>query len=284
MKTVNSSNIKKILPKRNWASNKTDGGSVLIIGGGSGFYGAGILAALAATRTGAGYTHLMSDLAKFPWVKFPDFIVHPIKLSELLGKENFTLAVGPGLGVTLKTKNILKTLIEKNYPQVVLDADALTLLSQLKVKKLPSLWVLTPHEGELARLLGVSAKEIKKNREAWLLCAQEKYGCIILLKGAETLITDSTQTIYKIKEGTPSLAKAGAGDVLLGIIAAMMAQKIPPLQAAIVASFIHGKGAQLWEKEKNDHLSMRPLDLIDRLPKALYQLRRQSASPKVFRK
>jgi len=284
MKTVNSSNIKKIIPKRNKTSNKTDGGSVLIIGGGSGLYGAGILSALAATRSGAGYTHLMSDIAKFPWIKFPDFILHPIKLALLKDKENFSLAVGPGLGITLKNKKLLKTLIDKKYEHVILDADALTLLAQLKINKLPSLWVLTPHEGELARLLNVSAKEIKNNREGSILMAQKKFGCIVLLKGAETLITDSTQTIFIVKEGTPSLAKAGTGDVLLGIIAALIAQKIPPLQAAIAAAFIHGRGAQLWEKEKNDQLSMRPMDLIDRLPKALYQLRRQIASPKDLRK
>ncbi|MGZ3787696.1 MAG: NAD(P)H-hydrate dehydratase [Bacteriovorax sp.] len=273
-KKIASTFIKKNLPARGKFSNKTDGGNVLVIGGGRGLYGAGVLAALAATKTGAGYTHLMTDLATYPWVKFPDFIVHPLKLSELKGKEHFAIAIGPGLGLQKSKKKYIEYLLKKNFEKVVIDADAITLLSQMKIKKLPPHWILTPHEGELARLLGVPSQKVKNDRTGSLIKAQDKFGCIVLLKGAETLVIDPTQKIYRIAEGTNALAKAGTGDVLLGIVAAMLAQNVPPTNAAVLASFIHGRGSQLWLQNKNDHLSMRPMDLIELLPKVLYELRK----------
>lgn len=283
-KKINSKYIKKLLPKRTKLSNKNDGGKVLIIGGGIGLYGAGILSALAATRSGAGYTHLMSDLAKFPWAKFPDFILHSPKLSELKNKQSFTLAIGPGLGIKSKNKSIINYLLRNNFENVILDADALSLIVSMKIKRLPENWALTPHEGELAKLLGITSAKIKNNRTYYIKEAQKKYGCTILLKGSETLVIDSSKTIYKIAEGTPALAKAGTGDVLLGIIAAMRAQNISATNSCILASYIHGVASQLWEKRKHDHLSMRPVDLIELLPEVLFQLRHQMAAPKALRR
>ncbi len=265
--------IKKLLPKRSKNSNKTDGGKVLIIAGGKGLYGAGILSALACTRMGAGYTHLMTDLTKFPWLKFPDFILHPLKLSELRGKENFTIAIGPGLGTEKKKQSYLNFLLKNKFKNVVVDADALTLISQMKIKSLPESWILTPHEGELARLLGTTSQKIKADRKAALLLAHKKYGCTILLKGVETLIIDSEKKIHAVNEGTPALAKAGTGDVLLGMIAALRAQNLSAKDAAIVAAFIHGKASQVWLSKKKDHISMRPLDLIELFPDTIYKIR-----------
>jgi ADP-dependent NAD(P)H-hydrate dehydratase len=270
---INAKFIKQLLPSRTNLSNKTDGGKVLIIGGAKGLYGAGILSALAATRSGAGYTHLMCDLNEFPLLKYPDFIVHPLKISELRGKEDFVVAIGPGLGLTNQKNKFMNYLIKNNFKKVLLDADALTLLSQENVKKLPTSWLLTPHVGELSRLINVSSKKINENREYYLTLAQKKYGCSILLKGTETLVIDFNQNISRITEGTSSLAKAGTGDVLLGIIAAMRAQNLEANEAAILGAFIHGRASQAWEKEKNDHLSMRPVDLIERLPKVIKRLR-----------
>lgn len=273
MKKISKKDISQILPVRTKHSNKTDAGKVLIVGGGKGLYGAGILSALAATRTGAGYTHLMTDLSKFPWVKFPDFILHPLALKELKNKNSFVVAIGPGLGLQPQKKKYIQFLQRNNFEKVIIDADGLTLLAQMNVK-LPQDWILTPHEGELARLLGVSSQTIKKNRAESLLKAQKKYGCIILLKGADTIVADSTGKIFQISEGTPALAKAGSGDVLLGLIAALRAQSISPLNSAIAGAFIHGFASQLWMKKKKDSLSLRPLDLIELLPEALYKLRK----------
>ena len=262
-----------LLPKRSKKSNKTDGGKVLIIGGAKGLYGAGILAALAATRTGAGYTHLMTDLSKFSFLKYPDFIVHPIKISELKNKEKFAVGIGPGLGIN--KLNYLKYLMKKNFELVVADADALTIIAKNNLFPLPATWILTPHEGELARLLNVNSILIKKNREKYLKVAALKYQCTILLKGSTTLIAD--QKVYRISIGTAALAKAGTGDVLLGIIAALRAQKLSAINACLLGTYLHGYASQMWMNEKNDELSLRPTDLIDLLPSAIYQVRNQKS-------
>jgi len=264
--------IKKHLPSRGKNSNKTDGGRVLIVGGGKGLYGAGLLSALAATKSGAGYTHLMTDLSRYPWLRFPDFIVHPLKLSELKKKETFVVAIGPGLGTQETRKSFINFLLKNDFKKVILDADALTLLSTMKFKSLPESWILTPHEGELARLIQKSSHYVKLNRVQAIKEAHKRFGCIVILKGPETLVTDSSNKIYSISAGTRSLAKAGTGDTLLGIIAALYAQGVSPLHAALLGPYIHGQCAREWEK-KNDHLSLRPVDLIDLLPKVLRSLR-----------
>lgn len=273
MKKISKTVIKKILPTRSKLSSKIDGGKVFIVAGGRGLYGAGILSALAATRSGAGYTHLMTDLTTFPWIKFPDFILHPVSLQELKKHKDCVIAIGPGLGMTKNKKSLLTFLIKNKIPKVVVDADALTMLSKMKVKSLPASWILTPHEGELARLLNVSSAEIKKNRLHYACVAQKKYDCIVLLKGAETIIATNNQ-IYEVSSGTKALAKAGSGDVLLGMIAAFYAQSFSGIEAALLGAFIHGYASKLWLEEGNDYLSMRPLDLIDKISSSIHQLRK----------
>jgi NAD(P)H-hydrate epimerase len=272
LKNISKTFVKKILPVRSRSSNKTDSGKVLVVGGGKGLFGAGILAALSATRSGAGYTHLMTDLSKFSWMKFPDFIVHPLLLSELRKHSDSVIAIGPGLGLTRNHMKLMAFLIKNKIPKVVVDADALRMLGKMNFKSLPSTWILTPHEGELASMLNIKSNEVKKNRTHWAGVAQKKFGCIVLLKGADTLIVSDSQ-IYQVSEGTRALAKAGSGDVLLGMIAGFYAQNGDALKAAMLASFLHGLSSQIWMKEGNDYLGMRPLDLIERIPKAVLLLR-----------
>jgi NAD(P)H-hydrate epimerase len=267
--------IKKLLPKRTRFSNKTDGGKVLIIGGGKGLWGAGILSALAATRSGAGYTHLMTDLSLFPWLKFPDFIIHPIKTTELKNKLDFAIGIGPGLGINEKSKKIIQYLLKHQFKKVVADADALSIIGLLNITKLPSDWILTPHEGELARLLKTSSNKIKNDREKYLKLAVKKFQCTILLKGKNTLIfSPKIKKIIEVNNGTSALSKAGTGDVLLGLITALIAQKVAAVDACYLGAYIHGQAAKDWEKEGNDHLGMRPVDIINLLPKIILKLRK----------
>jgi NAD(P)H-hydrate epimerase len=269
---IDSKHIKKLIPKRSKLSSKIDGGKVLIVAGGEGLHGAGILSALAATRSGAGYTHLMTDLIKYPWVKLPDFILHKFSLGELKKNSKHVIAMGPGLGTTESKKKLLRFLIKSKTEKVILDADALTMLSTMKVKQLPSTWILTPHEGELARLLGVTSTSVKKKRVEHLNMAQKKFGCVVLLKGAESLISDGKR-IQKVTSGTTALAKAGTGDVLLGMIAAFYAQGLNPVEATVLGTFIHGQASVDWMKKGNDHLSLRPMDLIEQIPQTILKLR-----------
>ena len=268
--------LKNLLPIRTKKSNKTDGGKVLIIGGGTGLIGAGIISALAATKTGAGYTHLMTDLSKYPWLKFPDFIVHPIKLSELKHKNDFSIGVGPGLGINNRSKKMLQYLLNNNFSKVVLDADALSVMALHHLEPLPSTWILSPHEGELSRLLNVNINLIKNNREKYLKYAVEKFQCTVLLKGHHTLIfNNQLKNIISITAGTPALSKAGTGDVLLGIITALKAQGLNSEEACVVAVNLHGMAAKTWEEEGRDYLSLRPTDLLELLPQVIFNLRNQ---------
>ena len=267
---ITNSYIKKHLPKRKKTAHKGDSGRALIIGGSKGLYGAGLLAASAATRSGAGYTHLMCDLHGFPWLKFPDFIVHPLRSSELKKKESYSVGIGPGMGTNTRGKTLLNK-VAKNFQTVTLDADGLSLLAK-NSQKLPSSWLLTPHEGELARLLQTTATKVHANRLEYAMLAQEKFGCTVLLKGSETIIVDSDRyTIFS--PGTPALAKAGTGDVLLGIITAFRAQGMDPFEASVCASAVHGMSAKLWLKEGNDLIGLRPTDLVERITQAILNLR-----------
>lgn len=246
----------------------------MIVAGGKGLYGAGILSALAATRSGAGYTYLLSDLSNFPWLKFPDFIVRSLKLNELKNKTEFSIGIGPGLGINKNKERLVFFLLRNNFEKVVADADALTIISRLNLHSLPASWVLTPHEGELARLLNVSSKEIKKYPKKYLIQAYEKYGCTILLKGSRSLIISPYEKkMVTINIKAHSLAKAGTGDVLLGMITAFRAQGLDPFKATYLAVFLHGKTAEFWEQNKGDQISLRPTDLIELLPLTIKNVR-----------
>lgn len=273
MTKVTRLQIKKKLPKRVKSSNKTDAGHSLMIAGGKNFIGAGIISALAATKVGAGYTHLMCETKNYPWLKCPDFILHPLKISILSKFADFSFGVGPGLGVNSFTKKVITTLIKKKSEKVTLDADALTVLSQIKNIKIPSSWILTPHEGELARLLQTTSKIVKSDRLKSLKQAHLKYGCHILLKGAETLLIDDQGKVYYVNEGTVALAKAGMGDVLTGLITGLRAQGLSPIDAMSVAGFIHGSASREYLKKGNDYLSLRPTDLIEHIPRTIKKIR-----------
>lgn len=272
MKRIILRDIKKLLPRRSKSKNKTDYGNALIIGGHQKYLGAAILSALAATKMGAGYTHLMSDARRYPWLQFPDFILHSMNKNNLKNKQNYAVGVGPGLGVGINQLNILKFLVKNKFENVVVDADAITLLAKNNMN-IPSTWILTPHEGELARLLKISSILVKKDRLKYAQLGQEKYGCHLLLKGSETILVDKNKDIFIVKEGMSCLAKAGSGDVLTGLITALLAQNLKPIEAMKVASFIHGRASKNYMKNGNDELSMRPIDLIGEIPQVIKKLR-----------
>ncbi len=273
MKKLTLKKIQNLLPLRNTKSNKTDGGHVMLVAGAKGFLGAGILASLSATKIGAGYTHLMYDQKSYPWVQFPDFIVYPLKVSELSHKSHYSFGIGSGLGVNHFTLKVIKKLIKENAKKVVLDADALTVISQNKNIQIPPSWILTPHEGELARLLHKTSQWVKNNRVTAIRLAHKIFGCHILLKGSETLLVDDKGEIIVVCEGTVALSKAGMGDVLTGLISALLAQGLTSFDAMRLGTFIHGRVSQEYLKKGNDYLSMRPMDLIDGIPRTLKKLR-----------
>lgn len=125
----------------------------------------------------------------------------------------------------------------------------------------------------MSRLLGLSIKEITKNRVKAAKELQNKFSCHVLFKGSETILVDTKKNVFVSNHGTLALAKAGTGDVLTGIITAMLAQGLSSLEAMKVSTVIHGRASQLYLKKGNDYLGMRPTDLIENIPKAIKNLR-----------
>lgn len=236
--------------------------------------GAGILAARAAARVGAGYVFLAgADLNnKSP----PDFL--PVDRSKKIDFSKFqAVAIGPGLGISAKSrqglKRWLRALKKSGCKNVVVDADALNFLAlDPSILPLPHSWVVTPHAGELSRILKLHRSMKTEERKQYLARGQTKLGCHLLLKGNPTFLTDGNRTKI-IKAGNKALAKAGTGDVLTGMIAGLMSQGLSAWNAAYVASYIHGTIADEWVK-KNDYLSLMASDLIEKLPAAIFKLRR----------
>lgn len=263
----------QLLPVRKKTDNKATGGKCLIIAGSKGMFGAAVLTATAAARSGAGYVILMTDKKKFSSADHPDFLTVDFNTSAFKVNSYSSIAIGPGLGQSQTSLKILKHLFKIKAQNIVIDADALNLCAQYKLFPFLDTWVATPHEGELARLLNMKTDVIKKNRLAAVHKAQNKLGCTVLLKGAETLVATSQKT-FVISAGNSALAKAGTGDVLTGIIAAFLAQGLVAEKAACLAAFVHGYMADQWIRNKKDHLSLMASDLIKDLPLALKKIRK----------
>lgn len=276
------------LPRRKSADNKYNAGKVMVIAGSLGMWGAGVLAAQAAARVGAGFVYWsplvganLRQQIQFS-LKNPDFMWAPDiqedakKWSAL--KINAFL-MGPGLKSNNKLDVVFKKLLKEKTRFVVLDAEALNYLAKNKKlqNSLPSSWVLTPHEGELARLMQTTSAKIRTDRKSWVQKAQDKFQCIVVLKGHNTLIANE-KYIFEIQSGNAALAKAGTGDVLAGMIAGFLAQGLQSLNAASLAAYVHGKMADDWLASKKDILSLRAVDLVHNLPLTLAALRKEIKS------
>lgn len=271
----NFKKAKKLLPLRRANQNKTHGGKTLIIAGQKGYFGAAVLAATASARVGSGYTTLMTDALSFPIHRHPDFLIISKTKFPHDWKVYQAIAVGPGLGVNKNTEQIIRSLLKNKVENVILDADALTVIAKKNIYPLRASWLLTPHTGELARLIKKQKISEASKRKA-LEEAYKIYQCQILLKGSPTLIMNSEAFIQEVSSGNSALAKAGTGDVLTGMIAGLLAQGLKTEEAASLGSYLHGLCSQIWIKEKRDQLSLLASDLLSLIPQALFNLRNPS--------
>jgi ADP-dependent NAD(P)H-hydrate dehydratase / NAD(P)H-hydrate epimerase len=254
-------------------SNKSKYGHVLVIGGSYGKAGAPSMAALAALRTGAGLVTaavaqpILDSVARVT----PELMTIPLRagnqgeisgsnldpdtLDELLERKT-VLAIGPGLGQSLETEKFLWGLLEKTNVPVVLDADALNILAKHpdRIDGRDRQWVLTPHPGEMARLAGVSIGAVQADREQLARHFATKHQVTLVLKGWRTLIAHPDGSIAINTTGNPGMAKAGSGDILTGIVAAMLAQ-YPSLagEAVNAAVYLHGLAADFAVREQDEH-------------------------------
>lgn len=243
-----NSNIKRVnsvtIPQRNRCSHKGSNGHVLVIGGEQGFSGAVRLAAEAAARSGAGLISIATRTAHASLIAIarPELMCHGVEYQDdilpLLNRSS-VYAIGPGLGKNQWAKELFNTTLALKKPMVI-DADALNLLAETPVHY--DQWVLTPHPGEAARLLQCTVAEIQQDRFRAVSQLQQKYGGIVILKGAGSLIADC-ENIYVSNTGNPGMASGGMGDLLTGIVAALIAQGWSLLDAATTAVYVHGKAA-----------------------------------------
>jgi NAD(P)H-hydrate epimerase len=235
------------IPRRRADQNKYTAGTVLIVGGSRGLTGAPCLAAEAAFRADAGYVAVAvpdSTLDVFEQrlleaVKLPcpeeDGRISPRAIepiAEFAAKAG-ALALGPGLGRGAGPHEVVRRLLEELDRPAVVDADG---LYDLEPFERPAPTVLTPHEGELARLLGEESDWVAAHRLEAVRRGAERFGCVCLLKGADTLIAAPGQGVLVSALGTPALATAGSGDVLTGIVAAFLSKGVAPRLAAAAAA------------------------------------------------
>jgi NAD(P)H-hydrate epimerase len=213
-------------------------GHVLVVGGARGFGGAARLAAEGALRAGAGWVSVATELEHVPALLAgrPELMARGFEAIEELLLRATVLAVGPGLGREERARHLFERALASGKG-LVLDADALALLAS-SPRRLPPGTIITPHPGEAARLLGCEVDAVQADRFAAAERLAADYGCIVVLKGAGTVIAGEGLPSV-IEAGNPAMASAGMGDVLTGVIAALIAQGLPPGEAARAGALAH---------------------------------------------
>lgn len=239
--------LQGLLQPRRRSSHKGDYGHVLIVGGNFGMTGAARLAGEAALRTGAGLVSIATrkEHAAIISSARPELMSHGIESGEALKELSAhasVIAIGPGLGQDEWAQQLLAMAVARNLPLVV-DADALNLLAQIELQR--QNWILTPHPGEAARLLGESTQTVAADRFGALQRLTEKYAATVVLKGAGTIVQTPNAVATVCGGGNPALASGGMGDVLTGIIAGLIAQGLELTEAAQLAVCLHRQAADL---------------------------------------
>ena len=244
---IDEAEIRSWMRPRPRESHKGTFGSVGIIGGSPGMTGAALLAARAALWLGAGrvYVGMLDDRIAVDPLAPEIMITSPERISRL--DMPGCLVIGPGLGTTDAGRLWLLAARTCKLP-LLIDADGINVLAidhdmQAALKACSHPALLTPHPGEAARLLGISAQEIQSDRPKAVQEIAERYRCVTVLKGPGTLIYNPGGTIWHNPTGNPGMAAAGMGDVLTGMIAALVAQGLEAEQAAMMGVYLHGTAA-----------------------------------------
>ncbi len=264
---------RRYLPARKETANKSEHGHLLLIAGRPGYWGAGILAGSSAFRMGAGYVTWASYEPPYAVLKeIPEILTANVN-DEKLWQSKFTaVAIGPGLGVSKETAALIERLKGLKDIPVVVDADAITTCVEHSLFPLPSHWVITPHAGELARILKVHAQDLERDRFQACFDAFAKAKCHVLLKGYRSLIAFEKRCMI-IHAGNSALAKAGTGDVLTGMIGSLLAQGMDTTPATATAAYLHGRLADEWLRSGQDKSSLTASDLKAILPQIVSRLR-----------
>jgi len=274
-----------VLPPRPPDSHKGRFGSVLIVAGSRGMAGAAALCGASALRSGAGLVRVATPAEVQPTVASfePSYMTYPLPcdtegliqfepaepiLNRLIAAAD-VVAVGPGLGQSAEIGRLVHFLLTATDKPLVIDADGLNaLLGRLDLLSHVSRTViLTPHPGEFARLTQLTTAEVQADRAqraaALAKVAQE---LVVVLKGAGTVVTDGVRC-YVNTTGNPGMATGGTGDVLTGVIAALLAQRVPGFEAAQIGVFVHGLAGDI-ARDHDGEIGMIAGDIVDALPDA----------------
>lgn len=277
---IDLKSVRSIYKPRDPLSNKGTYGHALLLAGSYGKIGAAVLAAKACLRGGTGLltTHVPSCGYDIMQTAVPEAMV----LTDPLPHEISTLpedldpyrviAAGPGIGTGKSAKEMVKKLLENYRRPLVLDADALNILGMEKelLLKIPPNSILTPHPKEFDRLFGPAETNLHRFELARQNAA--KYQVILILKGHYTGIFCPEETLFFNSSGNAGMAKGGSGDVLTGMVAAMLAQSYTPSEAARLAVFLHGLAGDIAAEFYSEE-AMLPTDLIECLGKAFARLK-----------
>lgn len=269
-------------------SNKGTLGSLLCICGSYGMAGAAIMAGKAALRCGIGLLKIAVPKSIYPVcaTNILESVYYPLEetsngvisskntdfLLEMCEKSS-AVVIGCGLSVCDDTKNLVQSVITNCKKPLVIDADALNCIcNKLEIlKNLKAPAIITPHPGEMARLLHSTPKTVNSSRENTAINFAKKFGVVTVLKGAGTIITSPDGEVYINHTGNSGMATGGSGDVLSGIIGSLLAQGAAPINAAAAGVFLHGTIGDL-AAEKLGKISMLPTDMIDMIPTAYLKL------------
>ncbi len=290
-----ASDVRRWLPARTNGrdSNKGKFGHVTVFAGSAGFAGAPTLSAEAAARTGAGLVTLAVPegiqnalMARVSPVVMTQglaetgegtFSKDAVEAALKIAAKGTAAAIGPGLGgaENPETQAFVREFVTRCPVPLVIDADALNCLASEPdrgasvVKSRTAATVLTPHPGEMGRLLGTDTKTVQSDRRAAVEQAARDYGCVVLLKGARTLIADPDGRLAVNTTSNPGMATGGAGDVLTGHLAALLGSEIPAWEAAAVGAYLHGLAGDLTAANQGGPAGLIATDLIDFLPAAI---------------
>ena len=272
-----------LLKKRKNVSHKGDYGRVAIIGGSLGMSGSITLASRAAFRLGCGYVYTVipKSLLNIMSIKLNESILLSIEddskgyfvkdyINDIVSKlDNFdSIAFGMGIGDKEDNIEILKEILDNYNKPIIIDAQGIVLLKKINKDLIKaSNIIITPHPGEMAKLLGIEIKEVQANREGWAKKVAKDLNLVVVLKGHKTVVTNGDD-IYINDTGNAGMATAGSGDVLSGMIASLLAQNLNSYNAAKLSVYLHGLAGDI-AKEKFGEESLIASDIVDNIYKAI---------------
>lgn len=286
---LDAEDVRAALPRRASTAHKYSVGKVFVLAGSKGFTGAAYLCSMAVLRSGAGAVMLGTPEAVYPILgrRLTEAIVKPLPstsegtialsaLEEIEEKLKWAdvVVVGPGLSTNAETQQLIHKILISHRGKFVVDADALRAVGDIGLRRLGRLksrYVLTPHSGEYARIIGAPAQEIEVDRIEMARRGAIKGGVTLVLKGGPTAIGTDSGVVYVNSTGNPGMATVGAGDVLTGIIASLWAQGADEEAAAFSGVYLHGLSGDI-AKEVHGERSVIAQDLIDQLPQAFRRI------------